>query len=86
MLPPAQVPDLQTGFEFRERIYEYMNLTLPEKPPEKVLFWLRTPRLPRELMNTDELVSVVESYNLSYTCVELQRAHAAVFVCPSVCG
>lgn len=61
------MPDIQTGFEFREAMYEYMNMTLPKKPAKKVLFWLRTPLHPRELLNTDELIKVVESYNLSYT-------------------
>ena len=66
---PTQVPDIQTGFEFRVAMYKHMNMVLPDKPAKKVLFWLRTPRMSRELLNADELVKVVESYNLSYTYV-----------------
>lgn len=48
-------------------MYKHMNITLPAKPRNKVLFWLRTPRMPRELLNADELVAVVKSYNVSAT-------------------
>lgn len=65
--PSRQIPDLQTGFEFRADVYKYMNMTLPRKPARRVLFWMRMPHFPRELLNTQEILAVVESYNISYT-------------------
>ncbi len=65
-----QVPDMQTGFEFRRDMYAHMGLTLPEAPANKVLFWLRTPPLSyRSLLNTDDVLKVVNYYNMSYTYV-----------------
>jgi hypothetical protein len=86
----SQVPDMQTGFEFRRDMYEHMGLTLPEVPANKVLFWLRTPPLYRSLLNPDEVLKIVNYYNMSYTygrvvaaaiCVTL-----AVFCVMAVCS
>lgn len=66
---PAQVPDMETGFMFRRDMYAYMNIKLPAKPPKKVLFWFRTPPLYRSILNTEEVLAVTNSYNLSYRSV-----------------
>ncbi len=60
---------MQTGFEFRRDMYEHMGLTLPEVPTNKVLFWLRTPPLYRSLLNMDDVLKIVNYYNMSYTYV-----------------
>jgi hypothetical protein len=62
-----QIPDLETGFEFRQAVYSYMNVTLPAKPTNKVLFWMRRPGCPRTVLNQKALVDIAERYNMLYT-------------------
>lgn len=63
----VQVPDIQTGFEFRLDMYKHMGMTLPEKPPKKILFWFRTPPLYRSILNPEPLLALVEQYKWDYT-------------------
>ena len=73
VLTRAQVPDIQTGFELRKTMYQHMSVTMPNKPANKVLFWLRKPGHARELQNTEELIAIAKRYNLSYTYVAERR-------------
>ncbi len=61
---------MQTGFEFRRDMYAHMGLTLPEAPANKVLFWLRTPPLYRSFLNTEDVLKIVNYYNMSFTYVQ----------------
>lgn len=62
-----QLPDVQTAWEFRKEMYDYMGVPMPTKPSNKVLFWFRTPPLGRSVLNTPEVLALADSYNLSYT-------------------
>ena len=75
--PCVQVSDVDTGFQFRADMYKHMGIELPRKPPKKVLFWFRTPPLYRSVLNKEEILAVVNYYNLSYTC-----ATARLHTCP----
>ena len=86
----SQVPDIETGFQFKSDIYEFMNVTLPAAPKRKVLFFLRQHLENRRLHNLPELERVVESYNIPYTCVlDTRDREAGLCVmgvaCISVC-
>jgi hypothetical protein len=63
----CKIPDIGTGFEFRQAVYAHLGVPLPPKPAKRVLLWLRAPGLGRAIINQDELIKVIESYNLSYT-------------------
>ena len=62
-----QVPDMETGFEFRQAMYDHMGLPLPEKPGRRVLLWLRQHLENRRLQNIDAIIDVLNTYNMSYT-------------------
>jgi hypothetical protein len=45
-------------------------MKVPTGPrPPKVLFWLRNTNIGRHFVNIDDMISVVEAYNINYTCV-----------------
>jgi hypothetical protein len=62
-----QVSDVETAWSFREDMYALMGVALPEKPPRKVLFWLREDPDGRSILNEEELFNLTESYDLPYT-------------------
>lgn len=63
----TQIPDIQTGFEFREAMYKHVGMEMPRKPPKKVLFWFRKPPLYRTILNTDELLRITSRYGVGYS-------------------
>ena len=62
-----QLPDVQTGFEFREDMYEHMNTTLPTVPPRRVLLYLRQGQESRQLYKLDVLLGVMQKLKVNYT-------------------
>jgi hypothetical protein len=64
------MPDMETAFAFRRDMYAHMGVALPTSPPKKVLVVLRD-QARRRVENKDELVAVMDRYNLSYTYVPL---------------
>lgn len=67
---PSQVPDIETGFEIRGRLFKYLNMELPPAPASRrVLLWLRRPGFPRSIANEAAVVNVIRSYGLEYTYV-----------------
>ena len=72
MLDLEQMPDIETGFAFRDEMYKQMGVPAHDPPAaKKVLFMLRGNRDERrKIVNLAELIKVVESYyNLTYTYV-----------------
>ncbi len=53
-------------------MYAHMGVQLPEKPARKVLLWLRQHLENRRLENLDQIVAVLNRYNMSYTLVEVR--------------
>ena len=63
----SQIPDVQTGYEFREEMYEHLNTTLPTSPPRRVLFYLRQGLENRQLKYVDQLEAIVSKFDINYT-------------------
>jgi hypothetical protein len=36
-----QTPDMESAFQFRQDMYEYMNVSLPRTPPRNILLFMR---------------------------------------------
>ena len=69
VLDLEQMPDIETGFAFRDEMYKQMGVPAHDPPAaKKVLFMLRGNER-RKIVNLAELIKVVESYNLTYTYV-----------------
>jgi hypothetical protein len=51
----SQVPDIETGFQFKADMYDFMNITLPSAPKRRVLFYLRQHLENRRLHNCRSL-------------------------------
>ena len=62
-----QLPDVQTGFEFREEMYRHMDTTLPTTPPRRVLLFLRQHIENRRLYKVDMLIDIMEKLHVNYT-------------------
>ena len=66
---PSQIPDVETGFQFRSDVYDFMNTSLPLAPPRRLLFFLRQGMANRRVRNLKILTAVADAYNVSYTYV-----------------
>ena len=64
-----QMPDSETGFQFRANAYRNMGLPLQYTPPKRVLLMLRPGRR-RQLVNEQAFIDIIESYGLPYTYVQ----------------
>ncbi len=60
------VPDMETGYAFRKDMYAKMGVPVPIKAAKKVLLAVRD-SANRRIENQQELIAVIERYNLSYT-------------------
>jgi hypothetical protein len=63
----TQVPDIETGFALRRQLLHFAGVTPPAKALPRVLLWLRKPKLPRGILNVNELTHVIQSYGLEFT-------------------
>ena len=63
----VQLPDVQTGFEIREEMYEHMNTTMPTMPPRRVLLYLRQGLENRRVYKVDMLIDIMKKLNVNYT-------------------
>lgn len=61
------MPDAETAYRFRREMYDMMGVTLPTRPSNNILFWLRYDGSGRSFGNTQELIAVANAYNLSHT-------------------
>ena len=78
VLSVAQLPDIQTGVEFREEMYEHMNRTLPTTPPRRVLLYLRQGLENRRVYKVDMLIDIMKKLKVNYTYVVAVRDDAVI--------
>ncbi len=50
-------------------MYDHFEMTLPEVPAKRVLLWLRQSTEIRRLENLNEIIAVLDTYELNYTYV-----------------
>ncbi len=62
-----QIPDMETGFDFRKDMYRLMGMTVPATPERRALLWLRPDYRGRYITNTPDLLSVLKKYDVPYT-------------------
>jgi hypothetical protein len=63
------VPEIETGFEIRKRIWNHVKLATPPRPTPNVLLWLRRDKFPRSITNVQAMIDIITGYGLNYTCV-----------------